>query len=324
MATGCQIDHGISKLKKVEDLHHVLMTAKEFVVLDIETTGFSIEKAAEIIEIGAVLLDGETGRIKGRFSQFIQPAHLFGIPKKIEVLTHISWDTVKDQPFFEDVLPSFAHLLGDRPVVAHNASFDWYRFLYPYFLRVGHHATNEVICSMRLAQFLYPGLSTAGYSLDALYKAAGLSMENHTDAFADAVYTAQFFAHMLQDYRRLYRSRPPRAEDIAVPNPLPSSIPYADLRQLKIRRINYYPGRARRMGGRIYVSTNMGRLYYSERRHLWSGVELWCRENIPVREWGHGVLNVMGIDQERFVHIYGSPAQQVAAPSTDKGGTSRI
>ena len=49
------------KIKPISELHGLLMSVKEVVVLDIETTGFSPEKHAEIIEIGALRLDVWSG-----------------------------------------------------------------------------------------------------------------------------------------------------------------------------------------------------------------------------------------------------------------------
>lgn len=47
------------RVKTIDELRPVLMSMKEVVVLDIETTGFSPDKFSEIIEIGAVKLDIE-------------------------------------------------------------------------------------------------------------------------------------------------------------------------------------------------------------------------------------------------------------------------
>ena len=79
----------------VDDLHEIATNEKgqdfgaDFVVFDIETTGFSPTKN-RIIEIGAVKVCG--GKIVDRFSTFVDP--LVPIPFEIEKLTGITDDMV--------------------------------------------------------------------------------------------------------------------------------------------------------------------------------------------------------------------------------------
>ena len=49
-------ENGYPILEPINSLHPTLMSMTQCVVLDIETTGFSLEKWAEIIEIAAVKL----------------------------------------------------------------------------------------------------------------------------------------------------------------------------------------------------------------------------------------------------------------------------
>ena len=136
------------QLKTLAELHPVLSNLNEVVVLDIETTGFSLEKFADIIEIGALKLDVNNRKVVSAFSQLIRPTQSASIPAKITELTRITWQQLENQPYIEDVLPVFYNFIGILPVVIHNAKFDWTRFLLPGFRQVGLHADNEVICSM--------------------------------------------------------------------------------------------------------------------------------------------------------------------------------
>lgn len=291
-------------LKSIRALHPVLMDAKEVVVLDIETTGFSPDKFAEIIEIGAVKLDIDKRAITGMFSQLIRPSELFSISPRITEITTIDWKQVENQPFIEEVLPSFARFIGDDPIVAHNAEFDWPRFLVPAFRSVGLHATNEAICTMLLAKEVYPGRGKKGYNLESLSEMYGHQMVGHHRACVDCKWTASIFLHLLDEYRMQHVDgfEPEFYGGYAKQNPLPSSIKTVDFSKLQIQRVSYNQGQTKRHGVRIYVNTNFGKICYSARRHLWTVKSLWTEENAPAQRWGNNVLRMIGMDTESLVN----------------------
>jgi DNA polymerase III subunit epsilon len=90
-----------------------------FVVVDLETTGGSVESEA-ITEIGAVKVRG--GEVLGEFGTLVDPGR--GIPALITVLTGISDAMVASAPPIERVLPAFLEFARDCVLVAHNAPFD--------------------------------------------------------------------------------------------------------------------------------------------------------------------------------------------------------
>ena len=132
------------RLKSCEEMSGILRNAREVVVFDLETTGFSAQKHAEIIEIGAIHLDLEAGKAVKGFHRYVKPAN-GTIPPKIQSLTGITTDMVRNAEYIEDVLPEFYQFIRDYPVVAHNERFDWLRFVQTYMLLVGRIVTNEVI-----------------------------------------------------------------------------------------------------------------------------------------------------------------------------------
>ncbi|HBZ6547007.1 TPA: PolC-type DNA polymerase III [Clostridium perfringens] len=155
----------------------------EYVVFDIETTGFS-SKNDKIIEIGAVKL--KDGEIVDSFSTFVDPK--VNIPYKITELTSITQNMVNGQPTIDEVLPKFMEFVGDSVLVAHNAAFD-VGFIKKNLMDMGKTLNNPVMDTVPLARYLYPDLKKVKLNLVA--KHLGISLENHHRAVDDAKATAE-------------------------------------------------------------------------------------------------------------------------------------
>ena len=91
----------------------------DFVVVDLETTGWSPD-TARITEIGAVRFTG--GRVTGEFCTLINPGQ--AIPADIAALTGISDAMVARAPVIGAVLPDFLAFADGAVLTAHNAPFD--------------------------------------------------------------------------------------------------------------------------------------------------------------------------------------------------------
>lgn len=91
----------------------------DFVVVDLETTGWSPD-SARITEIGAVRFTG--GQVTGEFCTLINPGQ--AIPADIAALTGISDAMVAHAPVIGAVLPDFLAFTGAAVLTAHNAPFD--------------------------------------------------------------------------------------------------------------------------------------------------------------------------------------------------------
>ncbi len=165
-----------------------------FVVFDIETTGFSPMKN-HIIEIGAVRV--EDGKITEKFSTFVNPDE--PIPFQIEQLTGINDGMVLDAPMIDAVLPEFLKFCEGAVMVAHNASFDM-SFIRHNAKLLGYDFDPTVLDTVTMARVLLPNLNR--YKLDTVAKALNISLENHHRAVDDAGATAEIFAafvKMLKD-----------------------------------------------------------------------------------------------------------------------------
>jgi DNA polymerase III epsilon subunit-like protein len=93
--------------------------AIEFVIVDVETTGWSPEEAG-ITEIGAVRMSG--GQIRAEFSTLVNPGQ--AIPPDIVALTGITDEMVTAAPPQAAALASFLDFAQGAVLTAHNAPFD--------------------------------------------------------------------------------------------------------------------------------------------------------------------------------------------------------
>ena len=163
--------------------------SSDFVVFDIETTGFSPVNN-RIIEIGAVKVSG--GAITDRYSTFVNPG--VPIPFEIEKLTSINDSMVMDSPSIETILPEFLAFCEDAVMVAHNANFDM-SFIMENARRLGIEKKFTYVDTLGIARILLP--HQAKHTLDAVAKTLGISLENHHRAVDDAECTAEIFVKFI-------------------------------------------------------------------------------------------------------------------------------
>ena len=161
-----------------------------FVVFDIETTGFS-PLTCKIIEIGAVRV--ENGEITDRFSTFVNPK--VPIPFRIEQLTSINDGMVMNAPTIEEVLPEFLKFCEGAVMVAHNADFDM-SFIIENCHRMGIADDFTYVDTVGMARFLLPALNR--FKLDTVAKAVGVNLQHHHRAVDDAECTAHIFVKFVE------------------------------------------------------------------------------------------------------------------------------
>jgi len=183
----------------VDDLKGIVVNSKNqslddtYVVFDLETTGFSCTKN-KIIEIGAVKVVG--GVIRDKFSAFVNPKE--PIPFKIEQLTGIRDEDVMNAPEIESVLPEFLKFCEGAVLVAHNAQFDM-SFILENATRQKIQTDFTYLDTVALSRILLP--HHAKYTLDAVAKILGVSLENHHRAVDDAGATAEIFVKLVQQMK---------------------------------------------------------------------------------------------------------------------------
>lgn len=183
----------------VDDLKEIVTDEKgqdfaaDFVVFDIETTGFSPVNN-QIIEIGAVKISN--GSISGRYSALVNPG--VPIPFKIEKLTGINDDMVAQAETIEQVLPAFLSFCDGAVLVAHNAGFDM-SFIIENMKRQGYEPQFTYVDTVGIARLLLP--NQAKHTLDAIAKTLGISLLHHHRAVDDAEATAEIFLTFLSRFK---------------------------------------------------------------------------------------------------------------------------
>lgn len=172
-----------------------ILGEREFVVLDIETTGFSPAKGGRIIEIGAIKI--KDGKKVGEFSEFINPE--IKIPKKITELTGITNDMVKSADVIGNVLKEFHLFINGAVIVAHNIKFDWDRFLKPAFNKIGKMVDNKTIDTKELSKLSFP--DKKAHKLEDMCSYLNIKVVNHHRAIDDAVMTSNAFLKMIDIHK---------------------------------------------------------------------------------------------------------------------------
>ena len=117
------------------------MTLKipSFVAIDLETTGLDFDKD-EIIEVALVLFENGTPVKTSDF--LVKPKQ--DLRSFIEALTGITKEDLLSASDFADIAGQVRAFIGDYPIVAHNAQFD-YKFLKSAFSKVGINFESELV-----------------------------------------------------------------------------------------------------------------------------------------------------------------------------------
>ena len=163
------------------------------IVFDTETTGLSPQNGDRIVEIGCVELYNrvETGRT---FHSYFNPAR--AMPSEAEAVHGLSERFLSDKPLFADVCEGLIDFIGDSPLVAHNAGFD-FGFINHEFSQCGRPTvcTSRMVDTLAIARQKFPG---AKHSLDALCTRFGVdrSLRIKHGALVDAQLLAQVYVEL--------------------------------------------------------------------------------------------------------------------------------
>jgi DNA polymerase III subunit epsilon len=163
------------------------------IVFDTETTGLSPLTGDRLVEIGCVELVNkvETGR---SFHAYFNPGR--PMPTEAMMIHGLTDAFLSDKPGFHERCEELLEFIGDAPLVAHNASFD-FGFLNHELGACGRALVclSRMVDTVALARTKHPG---AKHSLDALCTRYGIdrSMRVKHGALIDAQLLAQCYVEL--------------------------------------------------------------------------------------------------------------------------------
>jgi len=163
------------------------------IVFDTETTGINPKEGHRLVEIGCVELFNkvETGR---HFHAYFNPDR--AMPIEAEQIHGLSHAFLAEKPRFDEQAHLLLDFIGDSPLVAHNATFD-FGFLNWELSDCGHPAVclSRMIDTLAIARTRHPG---AKHSLDALCTRYGIDRSHRVKhgALLDAQLLAQLYVEL--------------------------------------------------------------------------------------------------------------------------------
>jgi DNA polymerase III subunit epsilon len=159
------------------------------IIFDTETTGFDPLTGDRMVEIGCVemidrVMTGETWHC------YFNPGR--AMPSAAEQVHGLSEKFLSDKPMFVQKAQELLQFLGDAPLVAHNASFD-FGFLNMELTKCGHNPVDmgRMVDTIAIARVKHPG---AKMSLDALCTRYGIDRSHRVKH--GALLDAELLAHL--------------------------------------------------------------------------------------------------------------------------------
>lgn len=163
------------------------------IIFDTETTGLDPQRGDRMVEIGCIEMVNRvvTGRT---FHAYFHPERT--MPAEAEAVHGLSDVFLADKPRFAERAEELLAFLGDSPLVAHNAGFD-FGFLNAELTMIGLDivSRDRMVDTVALARTRHPG---AKLSLDALCTRYGIDRSHRTrhGALLDAELLAQVYVEL--------------------------------------------------------------------------------------------------------------------------------
>ena len=166
------------------------MRVKDYVVVDLETTGLSA-KIDKIMEIGAVKV--RNGKIVDTYVALVNPKTV--IPQRVVELTGITNEMVENGDDLDESVQKLLTFMGDDILVGHNIGFD-YSFIKQWATNHKIPLEKNACDTLKIARLILPPEQSK--KLEALCEFFKIRRENAHRALDDAVETWEVF-EKLQD-----------------------------------------------------------------------------------------------------------------------------
>ncbi|WP_267348203.1 DNA polymerase III subunit epsilon [Sphingomonas sp. GM_Shp_2] len=165
------------------------------IVFDTETTGFKFSEGDRLVEIGCVEMVNrvETGRT---FHAYFNPER--PMPPEAQAIHGLSDAFLRDKPVFAAGVADLLDFIGDAPLIAHNATFD-FGFINGELQACGFPPVcmrTRMVDTLAIARQRHPG---AKHTLDALCSRFGIDRSHRVlhGALLDAQLLAQVYVELM-------------------------------------------------------------------------------------------------------------------------------
>ena len=165
---------------------------REYVSLDLETTGLEPKKD-RIIEIGAAKI--RDGEVQETYSLLVDPR--IKIPERITDLTGINDQMVEGQPFVEEAVKGLLEFCEELPLLGHNLMFD-YSFVKHSAVNMGMPFEKQGMDTLKIARVLLPDLESR--SLQSLRQSYQIPPQEAHRALEDALTTFRLYERLRTEF----------------------------------------------------------------------------------------------------------------------------
>jgi len=171
------------------------MRIKDYVAIDLETTGISVSKD-KIIEVG--LIKVINSHIEEMFSCIINPN--MPVSTKILNLTGIDENEIKTARYIQDVIGDIVEFCDGFDLIGHNTIFD-YSFVKKEANNAGLNFEKRGIDTYKLCKKILPPYIQKNLTDACAY--FGIERKNMHRAFSDAYFTHILYQEILANFKEL-------------------------------------------------------------------------------------------------------------------------
>lgn len=178
-------------LKQKDKLSGIKPEYTKKVVLDTETTGFSVNAGDRLIEIGAVELDDKNHPTGALFHVYINPQR--DVPKEATKIHGLTTEFLKDYPTFNMIKADFLKFIEGKELIAHNLPFELSFLNY----ELGFELPNKATDTLMLAKKIFP---KATNTLDSLCRRFSVNIVDipYKGGLLDAYCLARVYRKLMQ------------------------------------------------------------------------------------------------------------------------------